>query len=90
MIFLYGFMAAFCMVFLKGLQYQNVIGGYYFPAVFISYCICAAEVATITFVVMEGFNMIPFSGTGGALGITASMYVHRNFLSKRKVNANPK
>ena len=56
MIFFYGFMAAFCMIFLKGFQYQNVIGGHYKATILVSFCMTVAEVCTITFVVAEGLT----------------------------------
>ena len=71
----------FCLVFLRGLQQQNVIHGQYIAAAITPYLIACGEVASVLLVVKTGWTAIPWVGTGGALGITASMWVHRRFRS---------
>ena len=72
----------FCLVFLRGIQQQNVIHGHYIMAAIIPYAIACAEVASVLLVVQTGWIAIPWVGTGGALGVTAAMWTHRRFRSK--------
>lgn len=65
------------LVFLRGIQQQNVIHGHYAMAAITPYFIAIGEVASVLFVVDTGWSSIPYVGTGGAIGITLSMYLHR-------------
>lgn len=78
------FIATFGLVFLRSIQQQNVIHGNYLAASLLPYLIACAEVASVLLVVAVGWSAIPYVGTGGALGVTAGMYLHRN-ISKRGV-----
>lgn len=71
------FLASFALVFLRGLQQQNVIGGRYLAAAALPFAIAAAEVASVLFVVQSGWVAVPFVGAGGACGVTLAMYVFR-------------
>ena len=81
------FIAAFWLVFLRAIQQQNVIHGNYIAAAVTPYLIACAEVASVLFVVSIGWAAIPYVGTGGAIGVTLGMYVHRRARneSNRKV-----
>lgn len=70
-------LATFALVFLRGMQQQNVIHGHYVWAAITPYAIAAAEVASVVWVVQTGWQAIPWVGTGGAMGVTLAMYVHR-------------
>lgn len=70
-------LATFALVFLRGLQQQNVIHGQYVAAALTPFLIACAEVASVLFVVNTGWSAIPWVGTGGALGVTSAMWVHR-------------
>ena len=70
-------LATFALVFLRGIQQQNVIGGHYLAAAITPYAIACAEVASVLLVVSTGWTAIPWVGTGGALGVTAAMWSHR-------------
>lgn len=78
------FIATFALVFLRGIQQQNVIHGHYILAALTPYLIACGEVASVLFVVDLGWPAIPYVGTGGALGIVSSMYLHRTWRSKRE------
>lgn len=65
------------MVFFKGIQQQNVIGGKYKSAFFTSYLMALFEVAVVSTIVVSGWSSIVPIGTGGALGIVAAMYLFR-------------
>lgn len=75
-------LATFALVFLRGLQQQNVIGGHYVLAAITPYAIAVAEVASVLWVVSIGWQSIPWVGTGGALGVLAAMWVHRRFFRR--------
>jgi len=70
-------LATFGLVFLRALQQQNVIHGQYMLAAVTPYAIAIAEVASVLWVVQTGWSSIPWVGTGGALGVTSAMYLHR-------------
>ena len=71
------FFAAFGMVFCKGFQQQNVIGGKYGHAIYTSYLMAVFEVAVVSTSVVAGWDSIIPVGTGGALGVISSMYFYR-------------
>ena len=77
MLILAQFLIMFVYVFLKGFQHQNVIGGKYVSAFFLSFVMAGFEVACVTFVVKQGWYSILPVGTGAALGIILSMYIYR-------------
>jgi hypothetical protein len=77
------FIATFILVFMRGIQQQNVIHGNYKLAFITPYLIACGEVASVLLVVQTGWSSIPFVGTGGAIGIVSSMYIHTKWrLSK--------
>lgn len=73
------FAATFILVFMRGIQQQNVIHGNYKMAFFTPYAIACGEVSSVLLVVAHGWWSIPFVGTGGAVGIVLSMYVHKRW-----------
>ena len=74
--------ATFLLVFLRGIQQQNVIHGHYLTAAITPFAIAAAEVAMILWVVDIGWPAVPYVGLGGSLGITSSMYVHKKVFKR--------
>jgi hypothetical protein len=79
-----GGLISFVSVFLKGFQHQNVIGGHFKWAFFISYAMALADVAIINFAVDRGWAMALPMGTGAALGIVTSMWLHRRYLNSKE------
>lgn len=69
--------ATFALVFLRAIQQLNVMHGQYLWAALTPFLIAVAEVASVVWVVQTGWSAIPWVGTGGALGVTAGMWVHR-------------
>ena len=69
--------ATAALVFLRGLQQQNVIHGNYIAAAITPFAIAAAEVASVLWVVSAGWPAVPWVGAGGAVGVTSAMLVHR-------------
>jgi hypothetical protein len=74
--------ATFCLVFLRAIQQQNVIGGHYVAAALTPYAIAVAEVASVLWVVALGWQSIPYVGTGGALGVLSAMWLHRRYFRR--------
>ena len=72
-------LATFGLVFMRAIQPQNVIHGHYVMAAITPYAIAIFEVATVLWVVDTGWPAIPWVGTGGALGVTSAMALHRRF-----------
>jgi len=64
-------------IFARGYQQQNVIGGHYKLAIIFAYVLAVLDVALVTFVVARGWASILPVGTGAAVGISLSMYLHR-------------
>ena len=80
------FIATLFLVFLRGIQQQNVIHGHYIMASLTPYLIAIGEVTSVLYVVDIGWSSIPYVGTGGAVGITLSMYLHRRIFNKKVYN----
>lgn len=70
-------LATFALVFLRGMQQQNVIHGQYLLAAMTPFAIAIAEVASVVWVVQVGWPAVPWVGLGGALGVTSAMFLHR-------------
>ena len=76
------FVATFGLVFLRGMQQQNVIHENYIAAGLTPYLIACAEVASVLLVVENGWTSIPWVGTGGTVGILTSMLIHKKYFRK--------
>jgi hypothetical protein len=81
------FTSSFCLVFLRAMQQQHVIGGHYLAAAVTPFAIAAAEVASVLYVVKLGWPAVPFVGAGGAVGVCLAMVVFRRL--KRSENSKP-
>jgi hypothetical protein len=76
-------LATFALVFLRAIQQQNVIHGNYVSAAITPYAIACAEVASVLWVVQIGWPAVPWVGTGGAMGVTAALVLHRRYFKRR-------
>ena len=74
--------AAFCVVALRAFQQQNVVHGYYKWAVLTSYALAFADIAIVLSVVASGWPVALWIGSGGALGVTFAMFMHKKFIHK--------
>lgn len=79
-------LSTFILVFLRAFQTQNVIHRHYYFAGATSYLMAGAEVAVVLGVVSSGWSAVLWIGTGGALGVTASMFVHKKYLQVENWN----
>lgn len=75
---------SFAAVFLKVFQQKNIIGDHIKTAAFTSYAIAAFDVSGILLVVKGGWLMILPLGTGGAIGVVCSVYLHRRVFGGKK------
>ncbi len=67
--------STFFTVGLLGFQQQNVTHGWYWWAAVTSMAIAAAQYVMITSVAHGGSCIL--MGLGGAMGVTASMFIHK-------------
>lgn len=72
-------LATFMLVFLRGIQQQNVIHGQYVLAGITPFAIATAEVASVLLVVDTGWSAIPLVGIGGSLGVMSAMFIHTRY-----------
>jgi hypothetical protein len=72
--------ATFVSVFGRAIQQLNVQGGHYLAAALTPYLIAAGDVAVILIAVHAGWWSIPWAGTGGAIGATAAMWLHKRVM----------
>ena len=77
MLFFKAFIASLIMVFLKGYQHQNVIGGHFKMSFGFSYLLAIADVFVISLVATNGLSTIIPIGLGSSIGIVISMKLHR-------------
>lgn len=83
MLYVASFLAMFGVVFLKGFQQKNVIGGHRKSAFLTSYAIAFFEVAIVMLIVKGGWAITLSSGTGGGLGIVCAMTFHDKIFNKK-------
>lgn len=74
------FVVALTSVGIKGFQHQKITGNHYCLVILTSYVI-----ATFGIIAKNGWSVVVPLGTGGALGMVISMYIHRKYV--RKVDA---
>lgn len=72
------------LVFVRGIQQLNVVGGHIFMASATSYAIALAEVYFVADVAVKGMSAVPFVGTGGAIGVAGAIMLHPKL--KRLIN----
>jgi len=65
------------LVFMRAVQQLNVMHGHYIMAAITPYFIACGEVASVLYVVKTGWSAVPFVGTGGAIGVTLAMVLHK-------------
>lgn len=68
------------LVFLRAFQTQNVIHRHYYWSILTSYTMAFAEVAVVLGVVNAGWGSVLWIGTGGAIGVSLSMFTHKRIV----------
>jgi len=80
MIQLTAFLVSFIAIFLRGFQQMNVIHSKYTMIAVTSYLLALTDVAVISIIVEHGWNTVLAQGTGAALGMLASVYIHNRWV----------
>lgn len=80
MIQLTAFLVSFIAIFLRGWQQKNVIHGKYTMIAITSYLLALTDVAVVGIIVEHGFGTVLVQGTGAALGMLASVYIHNRWV----------
>ena len=78
------FLITFVSVFLLGFQQQNVTHEKYYLAMITSFCIAFAQFTVYREAVTAGTFEWIYMGLGGALGIVASMIIHKKLRERGK------
>jgi hypothetical protein len=82
--YLMALVLTFVTVFLKGLQHKNVIHNLYVNTFFTSYLMAFMDVLIIGLIAKSGWDIAFASGTGGALGMVAAMYLHNRYMKPKE------
>ena len=80
MIQLTAFLVSFIAIFLRGWQQKNVIHSKYTMIAITSYLLALTDVAVVGIIVEHGWNTVLAQGTGAALGMLASVYIHNRWV----------
>jgi hypothetical protein len=83
------FASTFVLVFALGFQSQSVNGGHYKAAFFTSFAIGSMQMVLFKLAPNASAAEIAAFLAGGPLGITASMWVHRRTLGRRRARHWP-
>ncbi len=74
------FLVSFIAIFLRGFQQMNVIHSKYTMIAVTSYLLALTDVAVVSIIVEHGWNTVLAQGTGAALGMLASVYIHNRWV----------
>ncbi len=74
------FLVSFIAIFLRGWQQKNVIHSKYTMIAITSYLLALTDVAVVSIIVEHGWNTVLAQGTGAALGMLASVYIHNRWV----------
>jgi hypothetical protein len=85
-IYFLAFIASFISIGLKGFQHKNVIGNHYKSVFITSYLMAVIDVYIINLIANNSLDIAFASGTGAALGMITSMYVHNRFIGKERAH----
>jgi len=74
------FLVSFIAIFLRGFQQMNVIHSKYTMIAVTSYLLALTDVAVVSIIVEHGWNTVLAQGSGAALGMLASVYIHNRWV----------
>ena len=80
MIQLTAFLVSFIAIFLRGFQQMNVIHSKYTMIAVTSYLLALTDVAVVSIIVEHGWNTVLAQGSGAALGMLTSIYIHNRWV----------
>lgn len=81
-LYVLSFLTTFSAAFVKTFQQRNIVQGHVKTAFFTSWVITGLEIATIGFVVSEGWYILFSAGLGGAVGVVIAMQMHSRIFKK--------
>lgn len=74
------FLVSFIAIFLRGFQQKNVIHSKYTMIAITSYLLALTDVAVVSIIVEHGWNTVLAQGSGAALGMLTSIYIHNRWV----------
>ncbi len=74
------FLVSFIAIFLRGFQQMNVIHSKYTMIAVTSYLLALTDVAVVSIIVEHGWNTVLAQGSGAALGMLTSIYIHNRWV----------
>ena len=74
------FLVSFIAIFLRGFQQMNVIHSKYTMIAVTSYLLALTDVAVVSIIVEHGWNTVLAQGSGAALGMLTSVYIHNRWV----------
>ncbi len=74
------FLVSFIAIFLRGFQQMNVIHSKYTMIAITSYLLALTDVAVVSIIVEHGWNTVLAQGSGAALGMLTSIYIHNRWV----------
>ena len=77
----------FASVFLKGFQHKNVIGNHKKSVFITSYAMAVCDVLFIGLIAKQGWSVCFAAGTGAALAMVSSIWLHDKLLRKSDANS---
>ena len=77
------FALTFVSVFLKGLQYKNVIGGHLRMVAVTAYAMAFMDVVSVALVVHGGWTLALSAGAGASLGMITSIKLHDSIFKRK-------
>lgn len=80
MIQITAFLVSFIAIFLRGFQQMNVIHSKYTMIAVTSYLLALTDVAVVSIIVEHGWNTVLAQGSGAALGMLTSIYIHNRWV----------
>ena len=80
MIQITAFLVSFIAIFLRGFQQMNVIHSKYTMIAITSYLLALTDVAVVSIIVEHGWNTVLAQGSGAALGMLTSVYIHNRWV----------
>ncbi len=74
------FLVSFIAIFLRGWQQKNVIHSKYTMIAVTSYLLALTDVAVVGIIVQHGWHTVLAQGSGAALGMLTSIYIHNRWV----------
>lgn len=83
------FLLALVSVFIKGFQHKNVIGGHHRLIFVTSYVMAMTDILMIGIIVDRGWSICFATGSGAAIGMSLSVWIHDKMLHHKPSTIQP-